>query len=331
MRMKYIAIAEPGGAEVLALAEGDAPEPGPGEVLIRVYAAGVNRADIVQRQGFYPPPPGASPIPGLEVAGEIAALGEGVVEWRLGDRVCALLAGGGYAEYATAAAAECLPIPAHMSMEDAAGLPETLLTVWSNVVQRAGLKPGERFLVHGGSSGIGTMAIPLARLHGATVYATAGSAEKCRVCESLGADRAVNYREEDFVEALLEATEGAGVDVILDMVGGDYVDRNIQLAAADGRIVNIAYLKGSKVEVNLMPVMLKRLQITGSTLRARAADFKAALVAEVRERAWPWVEQGELAPVIHRVFPAAEAAEAHRVMEASAHIGKLILSWHRES
>ena len=232
--MRIISITEPGEPEVLQLAEAPELQPGPGEVLIRVAAAGVNRADVVQRQGFYPPPPGASEVPGLEVAGEVAALGEGVVSWQPGDAVCALLSGGGYAEYVVAAAAECLPVPDGMSMEDAAGLPETVLTVWSNVIERAALKPGERFLVHGGSSGIGTTAIQLISAYGCEVFTTAGSAEKVRVCESLGASRAVNYREQDFVEVIREATGGAGVDVILDMVGGDYVDRNIQLAAADG-------------------------------------------------------------------------------------------------
>lgn len=327
--MRAISIAEPGGPEVLTLSEIPDPVPGVGEVLVSVRAAGINRADIVQRQGFYPPPPGAPDTPGLEVAGEILAVGEGVDAWSVGDRVCALLSGGGYAELAVAAAAECLPIPAGLSFEDAAGLPETVLTVWSNVMQRAAIRPGENFLVHGGSSGIGTTAIQMVRAFGCPVYATAGSAEKASFCEELGAQRCVNYREEDFVEVLRECTEGRGMDVILDMVGGDYVDRNIQLAASDGRIVNIAYLKGAQVEVNLMPVMLKRLQVTGSTLRAREPAFKAALVDEVRRLAWPWIESGALAPVIHRVFSFAEAAEAHRVMEASEHIGKLILRWDR--
>ena len=325
--MRAISISEPGGPEVLALAELPDPEPAAGEVLVRVHAAGVNRADVVQRQGFYPPPPGAPETPGLEVAGEIVALGDGVDDWSTGDRVCALLAGGGYAELAVARAAECLPIPDSMSYEVAAGLPETVLTVWSNVMQRAAIQPGESFLVHGGSSGIGTTAIQMLRLFGCTVYATAGSAEKTAVCEELGATRCINYRETDFVDALLAETGGRGIDVILDMVGGDYVDRNIQLAAESGRIVNIAYLKGSQVEVNLMPVMLKRLQLTGSTLRAREAGFKAQLTAEVAERAWPWVESGELRPVIHGVYSFAEAAEAHRVMESSTHIGKLVLAW----
>lgn len=325
--MRAIAIAEPGGPEVLALSELPDPVPAAGEVLVRVHAAGVNRADVVQRQGLYPPPPGAPDTPGLEVAGEIVALGEGVDTWSIGDRVCALLAGGGYAEFALANAAECLPIPGTLSYEEAAGLPETVLTVWSNVMQRAAIKPGETFLVHGGSSGIGTTAIQMLKAFGCTVYATAGSPQKVAVCQQLGASRCVNYREEDFLEVLTAETRGQGVDVILDMVGGDYVDRNIRLAAVSGRIVNIAYLKGSQVQVNLMPVMLKRLQLTGSTLRARDAEFKAQLTAEVLARAWPWVASGEVRPVIHRVYSFAEAAEAHRVMESSVHIGKLILAW----
>jgi NADPH2:quinone reductase len=325
--MRHINIVEPGGPEVLELADTETPEPGPADVLIKVAAAGVNRADIVQRYGFYPPPAGAPKTPGLEVAGEIVALGTNAGAWQIGDRVCALLAGGGYAEYAVAAAAECLPVPASMSFEEAAGLAETVLTVWSNVIQRAGLKPAETFLVHGGSSGIGTTAIQLVSRYGCPVYATAGSAAKIQFCEQLGALRAINYREQDFVEELLTETEGRGVDVILDMVGGDYVDRNIQLAAVEGRIVNIAYLQGSKIEANLMPVMLKRLVITGSTLRARSAEFKADLTAAVRQQAWPWIEAGEVKPIIHQVFSFADAAEAHRVMEASTHIGKLILSW----
>jgi putative PIG3 family NAD(P)H quinone oxidoreductase len=325
--MRHIKISEPGGPEVLELAETGTPEPSAGEVLIKVAAAGVNRADVVQRYGLYPPPPGAPDTPGLEVAGEIAALGEGVEGWQIGDRVCALLAGGGYAEYALAAAAECLPVPVSMSLEEAAGLAETVLTVWSNVIQRAGLKPGESFLVHGGSSGIGTTAIQLVGRYGCPVYATAGSAEKVQFCEQLGAIRAINYREQDFVEELRAETEGRGIDVILDMVGGDYVDRNIQLAAVEGRIVNIAYLQGSQIEANLMPVMLKRLVITGSTLRARSAEFKAELTLAVRRQVWPWIEAGEVKPIIHRVFSFADAPEAHRVMEASTHIGKLILSW----
>jgi NADPH2:quinone reductase len=325
--MRYIDIPEPGGPEVLTLAEGPTPLPGPGEVLIRVVASGVNRADIVQRQGFYPPPPGASPTPGLEAAGEIVAVGEAVNRWRIGDLVCALLSGGGYADHVLAVADECLPVPETLSPVEAAALPETVMTVWSNVIDRASLRRNESFLVHGGASGIGTTAIQLIKHYGSTVYTTVGSEEKARVCRELGADVAVNYRQQDFVEVLLEATGGRGVDVILDMVGGDYVQRNVVLAAVAGRIVNIAFLQGSKVEVNMLPVMLKRLSLTGSTLRARDRAFKATLTAAVREKVWPWVEQGSVKPVIHASLPAREAAEAHRIMEASAHIGKILLIW----
>ncbi len=325
--MRAIAITEPGGPEVLGLTQLPDPVPAAGEVLIKVHAAGINRADVVQRQGFYPPPPGAPATPGLEVAGTIAAVAEGAGTWSVGDRVCALLAGGGYAELAVATAAECLPIPEELSFEEAAGLPETVLTVWSNVMQRAAIQPGESFLVHGGSSGIGTTAIQMLKAYGCPVYATAGNEEKVEVCEALGATRCINYREQDFLAELQAATDGRGVDVILDMVGGDYVDRNIQLAAVNGRIVNIAYLQGSQVSANLMPVMLKRLTLTGSTLRAREAAFKAALVQEVREQAWPWLDDGRLQAVIHQVFSFAEVSDAHRVMEASTHIGKLVLSW----
>jgi NADPH2:quinone reductase len=325
--MRRIEISQPGGPEVLKLGETERPQCIAGTVLIKVAAAGINRADIVQRQGFYPPPPGAPDTPGLEVAGEIVELGQGVEQWQLGDRVCALLTGGGYAEYALAVATECLPVPAAMSLQEAAGLAETVLTVWANVFQRAALQPGEKFLVHGGSSGIGTTAIQMAKQRGCQVFTTAGSAEKVAFCQQLGADRAINYRQEDFLEILQAETGGTGVDVILDMVGGDYVDRNIQLAAVEGRIVNIAYLQGSKIEANLMPVMLKRLTLSGSTLRARSGEFKAALVAEVRAQAWPWIEAGQVKPVIHQVYPFAEVAEAHRVMEASTHIGKLVLGW----
>jgi NADPH2:quinone reductase len=325
--MRYIDIPEPGGAEVLRLVEGPDPEPGPGEVLIKVVASGVNRADIVQRQGFYPPPPGASPIPGLEVAGTIVALGDGVDQWQEGDSVCALLSGGGYADRAIAAAAECLPVPEPLDPLQAAALPETDLTVWSNVIDRARLKPGESFLVHGGASGIVTTAIQLVRQYGCRVYTTVGSDGKAAACRELGAEIAVNYRTQDYVEVLREATEGRGIDVILDMVGGDYVQRNMQLAAVEGRIVNIAFLQGSKVELNLLPLMLKRLTLCGSTLRARESAFKAALTASVREKVWPWFEQGLVRPVIHASLPAREVSDAHRVMEASEHTGKILLTW----
>jgi NADPH2:quinone reductase len=324
-RMTTIAIREPGGPEVLAPAEVEVPRPGPGEVLIKVAAAGVNRPDAMQRAGLYPPPPGAPETPGLEVAGEIVALGGPVERWQLGDRVTALVAGGGYAEYSVAPAPQCLPIPDGLDLVQAASLPETFFTVWSNVFDRGALKDGERFLVHGGSSGIGTTAIQMAKAWGAEVYTTAGSAEKCRVCEELGADLAVNYREADFVEAIKAATGGAGVDVILDMVGGDYIAKNLALLAPDGRLCFIAFLQGSKAEVNFMPVLIKRLTIGGSTLRPRPVAFKAAIARNLEQRIWPLIGDGRIRPVIHQSFPLAEAAEAHRLMESSAHIGKIML------
>ncbi len=323
--MQFIDIAEPGGPEQLQLRTAPQPEPAAGEVLIQVHAAGVNRADIVQRKGFYPPPPGASPIPGLEVSGKVVALGEGVNSWQVGDAVCALLAGGGYAQYTTAAAAECLPIPDGMTWADAAALPEVLLTVWSNLFMRCGLKSGERLLIHGGSSGIGSAAIQLARCFDVDVLTTVGNEEKAAFCRELGAGTVINYREEDWVARVAEATGGKGVDVILDMVGGDYVQSNIKSLAREGRLVNIAYMQGSRVEVDLMPVMLKRLTITGSTLRAREASFKADLTARVREQVWPLVAAGQVRPLVHSTFPLADAAEAHRLMESSAHMGKIIL------
>lgn len=324
--MRYIDIPTPGGPEALQLTEGDEPVAGEGELSIQVAAAGVNRPDVVQRMGLYPPPPGASPIPGLEVAGTVTAVGNGVSGWQVGDTVCALVNGGGYAEYVTAPASQCLPVPKGLSLTEAAALPETCFTVWSNVFDRAGLQPGESLLVHGGSSGIGTTAIQMAKALGVSVYVTAGSDDKCQACLSLGADLAINYREEDFVDVLKAATDGRGVDVILDMVGGDYIARNLKVAAMDGRIVNIAYLQGSKVEVNLMPVMLKRLTLTGSTLRPQAPEVKAAIARSLQERIWPAIETGAIKPVIARVFPLAEAAEAHRLMESSQHIGKIVLS-----
>ena len=324
-RMTTIAIREPGGPEVLAPAEVEVPRPGPGEVLIKVAAAGVNRPDAMQRAGLYPPPPGAPETPGLEVAGEIVALGGPVERWQLGDRVTALVAGGGYAEYSVAPAPQCLPIPDGLDLVQAASLPETFFTVWSNVFDRGALKSGERFLVHGGSSGIGTTAIQMAKAWGAEVHATAGSAEKCRVCEELGADLAVNYREADFVDAIKAATGGAGVDVILDMVGGDYIAKNLALLAPDGRLCFIAFLQGSKAEVNFMPVLIKRLTIGGSTLRPRPVEFKAAIARNLEQKIWPLIGEGRIRPVIHQTFPLAEAAEAHRLMESSAHIGKIML------
>ncbi len=323
--MTCIEIAAPGPAEGLRPAQRPVPRPGPGEVLIAVAAAGVNRPDVFQRQGNYPPPPGASDIPGLEVAGTVVALGEGVTAPAIGAEVTALVTGGGYARYCTAAAECCLPWPKGYDAEKAAALPETFFTVWHNVFQRCGLTAGESFLVHGGSSGIGTTAIQLAAAFGARVFATAGSAEKCRVCAELGAERAINYGEEDFVAVVKEATGKRGVDVILDMVGGDYVARNIKAMAADGRLCNIAFLKGSRVEIDLMPVMLKRLTLTGSTLRARPVAVKAAIARELRAQVWPLLDAGRVRPVIHAAFPLEQAADAHRLMESSAHIGKVVL------
>jgi putative PIG3 family NAD(P)H quinone oxidoreductase len=323
--MTAVEIREPGGPEVLVPAKRPVPRPAAGELLIKMAAAGVNRPDVLQRQGGYPPPPGASDIPGLELAGTVVALGEGAGDWAKGDQVTALVTGGGYAEYCAAPAAQCLPIPKGVDSAQAAAMPETFFTVWSNVFDRGGLKAEQTFLVHGGSSGIGTTAIQLGRAFGARVFTTAGSAEKCRACEELGAERAVNYREEDFVAAVKGATEGKGVDLVLDMVGGDYIQRNIEALAPDGRLVYIAFLRGAKAEVNFLPMMLKRLTITGSTLRARPVEFKAAIARQLRERVWPLVERGEVGVVLHKTFPLRSAAEAHRLMESSAHIGKIVL------
>ncbi len=327
--MTCIEIAEPGGPEVLRPTTRPVPAPGSGEVLIDVAAAGVNRPDVVQRQGHYAPPPGVTDIPGLEVAGRIVAVGEDVEEGgdtlAVGDTVTALVSGGGYAEYCTAPVLQCLPVPGGLDMVRAAALPETFFTVWSNVFERAGLQPGETLMVHGGSSGIGTTAIQMASRLGSRVIATAGSAENCAACLDLGAARAVNYHQEDVVEAAKEATNGAGVDVILDMVGGDYVARNLKALARDGRLVNIAFMQGSKVEVNLMPVMLKRLTLTGSTLRPQSVERKGAIARALRDRIWPLIEKGEIKPVIAATFPLAQAADAHRLMESSQHIGKIVL------
>jgi len=315
----------PGGPEVLVLATGPVPRPATGEVLIRVAAAGINRPDILQRTGNYPPPPGASPILGLEVSGTVAALGAEVPGWHEGDAVCALVAGGGYSEYCVAPAPQCLPVPKGVALVDAAGLPETFFTVWSNVFDRGRLAAGERFLVHGGSSGIGTTAIQLARAFGARVFATAGSPEKCAVCRDLGAERAIDYRQEDFVAVLKEATQGRGVDVILDMVGGPYVEKNLRSLALEGRLVQIAFLQGSKVTVDLAHLMVRRQTITGSTLRPRPVADKAAIARNLRDKVWPLIEAGKVRPVIDRTFPLAEAAAAHRLMESSRHIGKILL------
>ncbi|HCX67256.1 NAD(P)H-quinone oxidoreductase [Parvibaculum sp.] len=323
--MKAIAIREPGGPEVLELTEIETPRPGPDEILIRVEAAGINRPDTFQRMGLYPPPPGAPETPGLEVAGEVVAAGPGVTRWKTGDKVCALVGGGGYAEYCLAHEAHALPVPKGLSMTEAAALPETFFTVWSNVFERGALKAGETLLVHGGTSGIGTTAIQLGLNFGVTVIATAGSAEKCQAIEKLGA-HAVNYREQDFVEEVKKLTEGRGADVILDMVGGDYIERNIKAAATDGRIVSIAFLNGSTAKVNFMPVMLKRLTLTGSTLRPRSIEEKAALAKTLETKVWPLLETGRIKPLIDKVFPLAQASDAHALMEKSSHIGKIVLT-----
>jgi NADPH2:quinone reductase len=324
-QMRYIGLAAPGGPEMLTLATGPVPRPAAGEVLIHVAAAGINRPDILQRTGNYPPPPGASPILGLEISGTITALGTGVAEWREGDQVCALVAGGGYAEYCVAPAPQCLPVPRGLSLIDAAGLPETFFTVWSNVFDRGRLMAGDSFLVHGGSSGIGTTAIQLAHAFGARVFATAGSPEKCAVCVELGAERAIDYRQEDFTAIVKEATQGRGVDVILDMVGGSYVEKNLRALAVEGRLVQIAFLQGSKVTLDLAHLMVRRQTITGSTLRPRPVADKAAIAGRLRDKVWPLIEAGKVRPVIDRSFPLADAAAAHQLMESSRHIGKILL------
>ena len=321
--MTYVAH-QPGVAGLMQLAQAPVPEVADGQVLIRVAAAGINRPDVLQRQGLYPPPADASPVLGLEVAGEIIAKGAGVERWQLGDQVCALVNGGGYATHALAPADQCLPIPAGLSLVQAAALPETLFTLWHNLIQRAGLQTGERLLVHGGASGIGTMAIQLASALGARVWVTAGSAAKCAACEQLGA-QAINYREQDFVAEIKAHTAGQGVDVILDMVGGDYVQRNFAAAAKDGRIVNIAFLQGSRVQLDLMPLMLKRLTLTGSTLRAQSPAAKTQIAQELEQQLWPLIAAGKIRPVIDSVYSLAQVAEAHQRMESNQHIGKLVM------
>jgi len=322
--MLAVEIAQPGGPEVLQPTRRSVPIPGNGEVLVRVAAAGVNRPDLMQRQGRYPPPPGASDIPGLEISGSVVSVGPGADSPAIGDRVCALVTGGGYAEYCLAAAPLCLPLPAGLNEIEAASLPETVFTVWSNVFERGRLIPGESLLVHGGSSGIGVTAIQIACALGSTVYATAGTPEKCRACVALGA-HAIDYRREDFVESIQRHTGGRGVDVILDLVGGDYLPRNLACLATDGRLVQIAVQGGSKAELNLWTVMAKRLTVTGSTLRSRSVAEKVSIAGAVRQRVWPLLESGAVKPVIHAQFPLEAAAEAHRMMESGQHIGKLVL------
>ncbi len=322
--MTVIGIKTPGAPEVLVPEQRPVPTPGEGEILVKVAAAGVNRPDVMQRKGLYPPPPGAPDIPGLEIAGEVAALGAGVTRWKLGDRVMALVSGGGYGEYCLAQGSHALPL-AGLSLVEAAAIPETLLTVWHNVFERGGLKSGETLLVHGGSSGIGTTAIQLAKALGARVITTAGSDEKCEACRKLGADLAVNYKRQDFVAETKTFTDGKGANVILDMVGGDYIPRNYEAASVEGRIVQIAFMGSPKAEVNFMRLMLKRLHHTGSTLRSRSNADKGAITRAVEQHALPLIAAGKLKPVIYKTFPLKEAAAAHSLMESSAHIGKIVL------
>ncbi len=321
--MTAIAIREPGGPQVLVSEQIARPAPAMGQVLIKVAAAGVNRPDILQRLGGYPPPVGAPLTPGLEVAGEVAALGQGVQRYRVGDKVCALVPGGGYAEYCVAVEDNTLPVPSGMSLIEAAGLPETYFTVWTNVFQRGRLQSGETFLVHGGTSGIGSTAIMLAKHFGAKIIATAGSDEKCAACFKLGADVAINYRTQDFVEVMKE--QGLQADLALDMVGGDYVARNFKVMAMEGRIVQIAFQQASKIEIDLLPIMLKRLTLTGSTLRPRSVAQKAEIAKELEQKVWPLLANGKCRPIVHATFPLIDAASAHRMMESSVHTGKIIL------
>jgi putative PIG3 family NAD(P)H quinone oxidoreductase len=324
--MRQIRYAGAGSPEVIALETAPVPQPGPGQVLIEVVAAGINRPDLMQRQGKYPPPKGATDIPGLEVSGRVVALGDGVSGHALGDEVCALVISGGYAEYAVAEAGHCLPRPKPLSLAEAGGIPETFFTVYSNVIQRGRLATGESFLVHGGSSGIGSTAIQIAKAQGAQVFATAGSAEKCRFCEDLGADAAINYREADFAEEIQRLTAGKGVDVILDMIGASYLQKNLSSLAVEGRLVMIALMGGYKVDgLNITPVMLKRLTFTGSTLRPRPKADKTAIAEGLARDIWPKLDAGSIKPVIHATFPFEEAREAHELMESSAHLGKILL------
>ena len=323
--MNAIAITKSGPPDVLQPVDLPDPTPGPREILIRVAAAGVNRPDVMQREGKYPPPPGASEIPGLEVAGTIVACGADVRRWRTGDRVCALVAGGGYAELCVAPDVQCLPIPSSLDLTAAGAVPEAFFTVWANVFDRGRLREGETFLVHGGSSGIGTTAIQMARAFGARVFATAGSGAKCAACERLGAERAINYNAEDFVEVVRHATGGRGADVILDMVGALYFGRNVDLLAPEGRLLEIAMLHGAKAEINLLLLLQKRLTVTGSTLRSRSVEEKGAIATALERSVWPLVEAGKIAPVIHATFSLTQAAEAHRLMESGTHIGKIVL------
>ena len=324
--MTVVEIAAPGGPEQLKTSVRPIPQPGENEVLVRVHAAGVNRPDVMQRQGRYPPPPGASDLPGMEIAGEIVALGANVSGLSVGDKITSLLPGGGYAAYAIAAAPLCMPIPAGLSMVEAAAIPETYLTVWTNLFERGRCKAGDVVLIHGGTSGIGTTAIQLAAAWGARVFATAGSQEKARACEKLGAERGIDYRTEDFVEVIRAQTKGYGIDITLDMVAGTYVQRNLEIAAVEGRIVTISLLGGSRADINMGMILTKRLTLTGSTLRSRTIAQKAAVADAVRQNVWPLLAARRVRPVIYATFPLAEASEAHRLMETSKHIGKIVLT-----
>jgi len=323
--MNYIQIEKHGDPEVLKLHSMPVPEPGPGEVLIKVAAAGVNRPDVMQRKGLYPQPPGATDVPGLEVSGTVVSVGQNVSKPPINSEVCALVTCGGYAEYCLAAASICLPVPEKISLVNAAGIPETFFTVWTNVFKRGQLKAGESLLVHGGSSGIGTTAIQLGKAFGATVYITAGTSDKCEFCNNLGADAAINYREQNFSEEINRLTEGKGVNVILDMVGGPYFPKNIRLLADEGRLVQIALMQGSKAEVDFRSLLLKRVTLTGSTLRPRSVEEKTKIAQALQKNVWPLLESGAIRPIIHETFPLKQASEAHRLMESSAHIGKILL------
>jgi len=323
--MNYIQIEKHGDPGVLKLHSMPVPEPGPGEVLIKVAAAGVNRPDVMQRKGLYPPPPGATDVPGLEVSGTVVSVGQNVSKPPINSEVCALVTCGGYAEYCLAAASICLPVPEKISLVNAAGIPETFFTVWTNVFKRGQLKAGESLLVHGGSSGIGTTAIQLGKAFGATVYITAGTSDKCEFCNNLGADAAINYREQDFSVEIKRLTEGKGVNVILDMVGGPYFPKNIRLLADEGRLVQIALMQGSKAEVDFRSLLLKRVTLTGSTLRPRSVEEKTKIAHALQKNVWPLLESGAIRPIIHEIFPLKQASEAHRLMESSSHIGKILL------
>ncbi len=324
--MRAVEVSQPGGPDVLKLVERPLPAPKPHEILIKVAAAGINRPDVLQRMGLYPVPPDASDLPGLEIAGEVVACGANATRWKPGDKVCALVHGGGYAEYCTAPEVQALPLPKGLSATEAASLPETFFTVWSNVFDRAGLKPGETFLVQGGSSGIGVAAIQIAAALGHRVFATAGSDEKCAACVRLGAERAINYKTQDFLAEVKSATANKGVDVILDMVGGDYVPKELKCLADDGRLVFIAFLRGPKTELDINELMRRRLTVTGSTLRPRPVEFKGAIAASLREKVWPLLEAKRIKPVVYKTFPLPQAPEAHRLMESSQHIGKIVLT-----